>query len=87
MDFKPCQGKISCRDDGNRCLTCDRALEEIQWLRDLMDQLTNMAIEYEYGNVDEFARYVADKIPKLVGHRLGRAETISGSNRGPAHAD
>jgi hypothetical protein len=69
MGFTPCQGKTACRDDGERCLTCGRRLEEIVWLRDLLDQMTSLAIEHGYDNIDEFAAYIAYKLPKMVGHR------------------
>jgi hypothetical protein len=69
MAFVPCQGKTACRDNGERCLSCGRSLEEITWLRDLLDQLGSLAIEYGYDNVDEFAAYIAHKLPKMVEYR------------------
>lgn len=74
MAFLPCQGKTACRDDGQRCLTCGRTLEEVAWLRDLMDQLASMAIAFDYDNIDEFAAYIARKLPKMVAHRQAMAE-------------
>lgn len=87
MEFLPCQGKTSCRDDGKCCLTCGRSLEEIEWLRDLMDQMASMAIAYEYENVEVFADYVACKVPKMVAHRLERADQIARTTREAVHAD
>ena len=69
MAFTPCQGKAACRDDGVRCLTCGRSLAEIGRLRALLNQLTDLAIAYEYDNVEQFAAYVARKLPKTVAHR------------------
>jgi len=69
MAFQPCQGKTACRDDGQRCLTCGRTLDEIQWLRDLLDQLCTITIEYNYDNVDEFTAYIARKLPKMMAYR------------------
>ena len=69
MAFVPCQGKTACRDNGERCLSCGRSLEEITWLRDLLDQLSSLAIEYGYDNVDEFAAYIAHKLPKMIEYR------------------
>lgn len=69
MSFHPCQGKTACRDDGLRCLTCGRTLEEIQWLRDLLDQLTSMALEYNYHNVEEFLGYISRKLAKMITYR------------------
>lgn len=71
MTFTPCRGKSACRDDGQRCLTCGRSLVEIVQLRQLMDQLTELAITNGYDNVDEFAAYIARKVPQLVALRTG----------------
>ena len=87
MKFQPCQGKTACRDDDETCLSCGRSLEEIAWLRDLMDQLASLAIAYEYENVEEFAAYISRKIPKMVAHRLDRADEIARSVREAVHAD
>lgn len=73
--FTPCQGKTACRDNGSRCLTCGRDFDEILWLRDLMDQLANLAIEHDYENVDEYAAYVARKLQKMLAHRHQEQQT------------
>lgn len=70
VNFTPCKSKSACRDDGSRCLACGRSLEEIVWLRDLIDQLARMAITYRYDNIDQFTAYIAQKLPKIVTHRL-----------------
>lgn len=64
--FRPCQGKSACRDNGVLCLTCGRKLNEIYQLRELMQQLTALAIEYDYENVDEYADYLARKVAKMI---------------------
>lgn len=73
--FVPCQGKTACRDDGVRCLTCGRSLEEIQRLRQAMDQLATLALEFDYENPAEFSAYVARKLDKLIAHRHEEAAT------------
>ena len=73
MAFTPCRGKTARRDDGTRCLTCGRSLAEIGRLRDLLNQLTHLAITCEYDNVDQFAAYVAQKLTKNVAHRSAAA--------------
>ena len=73
--FRPCQGKAACRDDGVRCLTCGRDLDEIGRLRDLMAQLTSLAIDYDYRNVEEFCGYVARRLDKSITHRRQDPET------------
>lgn len=67
--FTPCRGKTACRDDGLVCLTCGRTLAEVETTRRLIDALADLAIQHDYGNVDEFAAYVAGKVGKKVRHR------------------
>ncbi|MES9990880.1 MAG: hypothetical protein ABW098_02940 [Candidatus Thiodiazotropha sp.] len=67
--FTPCQGKNACRDNGEICLTCGRSLEEITKLRDLMQQLTTLAVTHDYENVDDFANYVARKLIKMIDYQ------------------
>ncbi len=69
VEFKPCQGKTACRDDGERCLTCGRSLDEIAALRELLKSLTELAITYRYQNVDTFSDYIAKKLRKSIEHR------------------
>jgi len=68
-EFKPCQGKTACRDNGTHCLTCGREVNEIERLRQLIDQLATLAIDYEYKNLYEFSSYVAKKVQKTVSYR------------------
>jgi len=65
-NFTPCQGKNACRDNGVLCLTCGRKLTEIMKLRELMQELTALAIEYDYENVDDYAEYIARKVSKMI---------------------
>lgn len=67
--FTPCRGKTACRDDGLICLTCGRSLAEVEATRRLIDALADLALQHGYGNVDEFAAYVAGKVGKKVRHR------------------
>jgi hypothetical protein len=67
--FTPCKGKTACRDDGERCITCDRSFAEIEQTRALIDALADFALQQAYGNVEEFAAYVADKVLKKVKYR------------------
>lgn len=69
--FTPCKGKTACRDDGERCITCDRSFAEIEQTRALIDALAEFAMQQGYDNVDEFAAHVADKLVKKVRHRSG----------------
>lgn len=73
--FNPCLGKSACRDDGARCLTCGRTLQEIERLRAALEQLTSLAIDYDYQNIDEFAAYVARKLTKSISYRQQQQET------------
>lgn len=67
--FTPCQGKIACRDDGEKCLVCGRSFAEISRIRELIDGLADLACEQGYDNVDAFAAYIARKVEKKVRHR------------------
>jgi hypothetical protein len=80
--FKPCQGKSACRDNGVLCLTCGRKLNEVVQLRELMQQLTALAINYDYENVDEYAQYIARKVAKMITYQRQEQE-----NRLDAQAD
>jgi hypothetical protein len=67
--FNPCKGKTACRDDGERCITCDRSFAEIEQTRALIDALAEFALSQEYNNEEAFATYVAEKMVKKVRHR------------------
>jgi hypothetical protein len=73
--FTPCQGKTACRDDGERCLTCGRSFAEITRLRDALDQLATLALEYEYDNSADYSAYIARKLDKMIAYR--RQETAN----------
>lgn len=80
-EFTPCQGKTACRDNGERCLTCNRSMDEIVRLRQLLDGLSTLALDYGYSNVDDYAAYIAKKLPKMINHRLAQAEEANGINQ------
>jgi hypothetical protein len=67
--FTPCKGQTACRDDGERCLTCNRPFAEIEQTRALIDALADFAIAQGYDNIEEFAAYAAAKVVKKVKHR------------------
>lgn len=69
--FSPCRGKTACRDDGARCLTCERDFAEIEATRALIDALADFALQQGYADVETFAAYVAEKAVKKVRHRRG----------------
>ena len=67
--FNPCKGKTASRDDGKRCIACNRSFAEIEQTRSLIDSLAEFACAQGYDNIGEFAAYVADKVEKKVKHR------------------
>lgn len=75
MAFIPCQGKTACRDDGSRCLTCGRSLAEIERLRSLVSELADMALTYDYENIEAFSDYIAHKVSKTVAYRRENDDT------------
>jgi hypothetical protein len=38
-------------------------------LRDLIGQLTQLAIDYEYDNIDEYSQYIAKKLEKSINYQ------------------
>jgi hypothetical protein len=76
-NFTPCQGKNACRDNGVLCLTCGRKLSEVEHLRELLQKLTALALDYEYDNVEDYTEYVARKVAKMIEYR--RQEAIESS--------
>lgn len=76
--FTPCQGKDYCRDDGTKCFTCGRQLDEISGLRNLIDQLANLANQYSYENVDDYAAYIARKVSKTIHYRRANSGIDNG---------
>jgi hypothetical protein len=71
--FQPCHGKDDCRDDGERCVTCGRQLTEIERLRESIDALATLALDFDYDNVEEYAGYVARKLFKTINYRREQA--------------
>ena len=71
--FTPCQGKNACRDNGVLCLTCGRKLTEIEKLRELLQELTTLAIDFEYDNVEDYTQYIARKVAKMIEYRRQEA--------------
>ncbi|MET0116864.1 MAG: hypothetical protein ABW090_05525 [Sedimenticola sp.] len=67
--FMACKGKSACRDDGTRCLTCGRSLEEITRLRELIDGLSTLALDQQYYNLNDYLNYVINKTAKTIVHR------------------
>ena len=73
-NFRPCQGKSACRDNGVLCLTCGRKLNEVVQLRELMQQLASLALNYDYENVDEYTDYIARKVSKMIDYQRQEQE-------------
>jgi hypothetical protein len=72
--FTPCKGKSLCRDEGERCLTCGRTFAEITALREAIDQLATLAINYDYRNASDYSDYIARKLVKVIAHRRGEGK-------------
>lgn len=69
--FSPCIGRTACRDDGVRCMTCNRSLEEIAKTRDVMDSVTAFLEEMKYENPEQFLDYLSSKVMKKLKARNG----------------
>lgn len=66
--FKPCINRNACNDDGVRCRSCGRTLEEVIKTKALVDAVYNFIREMDYDNSDEFMGYLSRKIDKKMAH-------------------
>lgn len=64
--FTPCIGRTACRDDGERCLACNRSLTEIARLRDVVESVTQFLAEMSYDNPEECLDYLSSKVKKKL---------------------
>ena len=67
--FKPCINRNACNDDGVRCRSCGRTLDEIVKTKQLVDTVFSFIREMEYDNSDEFMVYLSRKIEKKIAHQ------------------
>ena len=66
--FKPCINRNACNDDGVRCRSCGRSLEEIIKTKAVVDTVFNFIQEMDYDNSEEFMGYLSRKIGKKIAH-------------------
>jgi hypothetical protein len=66
--FKPCINRNACNDDGVRCRSCGRSLDEIVRTKSLVDSVYAFLQEMNYENSDEFMAWLRRKIAKKVAH-------------------
>lgn len=77
--FVSCHGKELCRDGEDSCLTCGRSHQEIIRLREVLDQIASLAIDFDYDNIDEYCEYIASKAGKSIRYRqseLNKAQSL-----------
>lgn len=65
MIFKPCTGE--CTDDGDYCEGCGRSGEEIDAMRQPVEELVELAKKMNYENLEDFANAVAGSIKYKMG--------------------
>lgn len=76
--FVSCHGKELCRDGEDGCLTCGRSHQEMIRLREVLDQITSLSIDYSYDNIEDYCQYIAIKAGKSIRYRqseIHKAET------------
>ena len=66
--FKSCINRNACNDDGVRCRSCGRTLDEIIKTKEVVDNVFNFIREMDYDNSDEFMAYLSRKISKKINH-------------------
>lgn len=64
--FTPCIGRSACRDDGVRCLACNRSLAEIAMAREAIETVTAFLEEMNYENPEQFIDYLSSKVMKKL---------------------
>ena len=65
MKFNPCTGE--CSEDGLHCDGCGRSYEEIDAMRQPVEELVALAKKMNYENLDDFANAVAGSIKYQMG--------------------
>ena len=65
MDFKPCNGE--CTDEGLYCERCGRTHQEIDAMRQPVEELAALYEKMNYENLDDFANAVAGSIKYKLG--------------------
>lgn len=66
--FKPCINRTACNDDGVRCRSCGRSLDEIIKTKALVDTVYAFVQEMGYDNHEEFMAYLSRKIARKMAH-------------------
>ena len=64
--FRPCQGKLHCRENEMGCQTCGRSAREINEARDMVNTIVEFVAREEYDNPDEFLDYVKKRVLKKL---------------------
>ncbi len=85
--FRACLGKTACVEDGDRCRTCGRQLDEVYATRELIEKLAHFAVSHDYVNYDEFVAYVARKANAKIRYAVeqNNAQTAHSAAREQAH--
>jgi predicted Fe-S protein YdhL (DUF1289 family) len=65
MKFIPCNGE--CTDTGLHCEGCGRSHQEIEAMRRPVEDLTALAQQMQYENLEDFANAVAGSIKYKLG--------------------
>ena len=65
MQFKPCNGE--CTEEGLNCDGCGRTRQEIDAMRQPVEELVALFKNMNYENLDDFANAVAGSIKYKIG--------------------
>ena len=65
MEFKPCNGE--CTDEGLYCEGCGRTHQEIDAMRQPVEELAALYEKMNYENLDDFAHAVDGSIKYKLG--------------------
>lgn len=67
--FKPCISRLACTEVGTHCKSCGRPIEYVNRTRQLINELTQLALDADYANTDDFLNYVHSKTRKKINSR------------------
>ena len=71
--FKPCISRLACTEGGTHCKSCGRPIDHVNRTRQAINDLTQLVIDADYVNIEEFLDYVKSKAKKKIVSRREKA--------------
>lgn len=67
--FKPCISRLACTEGGTHCKSCGRPIDHVNRTRQAINDLTQLALDADYANIEEFLNYIQSKAKKKINSR------------------